>query len=49
MQPRVPEKLKECRSGMFSVAVLTAEQVGTVAGLALLPTVLIQIYKAIKK
>lgn len=36
-------------SGMFSVAVLTAEQVGTVAGLALLPTVLIQIYKAIKK
>ncbi|MBQ7938642.1 MAG: cation-translocating P-type ATPase [Oscillospiraceae bacterium] len=36
-------------SGMFSVAMLTAEQVGTVAGLALLPTVLIQIYKAIKK
>ena len=36
-------------SGMFSVAVLPAEQVGTVAGLALLPTVLIQIYKAIKK
>ncbi len=49
MQPKVPEKFKECRSGMFSVAVLTAEQVRTVAGLALLPTVLIQIYKAIKK
>ncbi|MBQ7873580.1 MAG: cation-translocating P-type ATPase [Oscillospiraceae bacterium] len=36
-------------SGMFSVAALTIEQVGTIACLAIAPTILIQIYKALRK